>query len=470
MKVLRTVGFATLLLLFGMASMLGLGPVSGPGSLPGPATAVAANAQDEGLPVTLYFFWGDGCGHCAAAKPYLEDLARDHPSLVVADYEVWGSQDNQRLFIEMANAHGFEPSGVPTFFLGDEYWVGFNAEVVGNAMTAAVEECVAEGCRDAGYGIVPGAAEGIPVREEVPPDGQPEAEVDEDGIITLPIVGEVDTANQSLALTTALIGFVDGFNPCSLWVLSVLLALALRAGSRRNIVIIGLVFIVVTAFVYALFIAGIFTIFTVVSMSLWVRILVALVAFVFAFVNIKDYFWFQEGISFTIPEGKKPGIYRGIRGVLAKQDSMPAMIGGTVVLAAGVSVVELACTAGFPVMWTGILSAHEVSVTTFVLLLLLYMLIYQLDELAIFGAAVVTMRSAKLQEKHGRVLKLAGGMLMLSLGVVMLVDPNLMNSIGTSLLVFGAAIVGTLLVLVIHRRILPRMGIWIGSESQTHTR
>jgi hypothetical protein len=195
-----------------------------------------------------------------------------------------------------------------------------------------------------------------------------------------------------------------------------------------------------------------------------VRVLVALVALVFAAVNIKDYFWFQEGVSFTISAEQKPGIYRRMRQVIARGDSMPALVGGTIVLAAGVSLVELACTAGFPVLWTNILTDQGVGVGVFLGLLLLYMLIYQLDELVIFGVAVVTLRASKLEEKHGRILKLVGGMLMLTLAVVMIVDPTLMSSVGSALAVFGLAVAATLLVLLVHRVILPRFGIRIGTE------
>lgn len=425
--------------------------------------ATGAGAQDEELPVTLYFFWGDGCPHCAAAKPFLDGLAQEHPGLTVAAYEVWNSEENRQLFAEMAAAHGFEPTGVPTFFLAGGYRVGFNDSIAAD-LEAAVAGCVVEGCEDAGAGVVPGAATAAPT-PAAPPAAEPAGPQSlAEGVITLPFFGEVDAAHQSLALTTALIALVDGFNPCSLWVLSVLLALTLRTGSRRITVIIGLVFITVTALVYALFIAGLFTMFTAVSMAPWLRIAVALVALAFAAVNIKDYFWFQQGVSLTISAEKKPGIYRRMRAVLARTDSVPAMIGGTVVLAAGVSVVELACTAGFPVMWTNILTSQGASTLTFVTLLVLYMVIYQLDELAIFGTAVVTMRASKLEERHGRILKLGGGMLMLTLAAVMLIDPSWMNSIGTSLLVFAAAVAATALVLLLHRVVLPRMGIWIGSE------
>jgi hypothetical protein len=289
-------------------------------------------------------------------------------------------------------------------------------------------------------------------------------------VVSLPIFGEVDAGTQPLALSTLLIAVVDGVNPCSLWVLSVLLALTLRTGSRRTIAVIGLTFIFVTALVYALFIAGLFSIFSVASSAPWVRVVVALVAAGFAAINIKDFFWFKKGVSLTIPQSSKPGIYQRMRGVLARADSMPALVAATAVLAAGVSFVELACTAGFPVLWTNIVADRDVTPAVFALLLGLYMLVYQLDELVIFGAAVVTMRVAKLQEKQGRLLKLVGGILMLSLAIVMLVNPLLMNNVATALLVFTAAGAATLLVLLIERIVRSRLGIRISTTDNTSDR
>lgn len=183
----------------------------------------------------------------------------------------------------------------------------------------------------------------------------------------------------------------------------------------------------------------------------------ALFATGFALINIKDYFWFKKGVSLTIPESRKPVVYKRIRGAIAVADSIPALVAATTVLAAGVSFVELACTAGFPILWTNILAAKQVGLTTFILLLLLYMFVYQLDELVIFGSAVFTLHSTKLQEKQGRLLKLIGGMLMLSLAVVMLAKPSLMNNIGSSLLVFAGAAAATLLVFVLDRVIRGRI-------------
>jgi thiol-disulfide isomerase/thioredoxin len=446
------------------------------------ATALAgqAAAQTAGQTV-IYFFWGDGCPHCEEAKPFLAQLEQRYPSVEVRDFEVYYNEANREPLMRMAAKHGFEASAVPTIFIGDRYWVGYARDPIGQEIEAYVASCVLSGCPDAGAGVFAPAPEpaatATPAAKPVASTGAAAPAADATGAaveppvgsstLTLPLIGPVDLATQSLALSTALIAFVDGFNPCSLWVLSVLLALTLHTGSRKKVLIIGLVFLTVTSLVYVLFIAGLFTMFTIVSFTGWIRIVVALFALFFAAVNIKDYFWYKEGVSFTISDEKKPGLYRSMRRVLNAGDSLPALIGATIVMSAGASLVEFTCTAGFPVLWTNLLASQGVTALTFVVLLALYMLIYQIDELAIFLAAVFSLRASKLEEKHGRVLKLAGGLLMLTLAIVMLVDPNLMSQVSTALLVFAIAALAVVVVLLVHRVILPRFGVRIGSEFAT---
>ena len=447
-----------------------------------PSSAWAAPSPQTDQPVAIYFFWGDGCPHCAKAEPFLEGLAQKYPNVEVRAYEVWYDERNQALFQKMAAAYGFEPTAVPTIFIGDRHWVGF-AEQMAPEIEAAVAACAAQGCRDAGLGVIPGIPTPVPTAlptalstiQPAQTPGAAEASLPaatEDALpaaksgdtLVLPWFGAIDLSTQSLAVSTALIAFVDGFNPCSLWVLSVLLALTLNTGSRRRVFLVGIVFLTVTSLVYMAFITGLFTMFSVISFVGWIQVVVALVALFFAAVNIKDYFWYKEGISFTIADEKKPGIYRRMRQVLAAGDSTWGAVGATVVLAAGVSLVEFSCTAGFPVLWSNLLITQQATAATFVLLLLLYMLIYQIDELGIFLVAVFTLKASRLEEKQGRILKLIGGMLMLTLAAVMLINPAWMNQISSSLIVFGVAFAATVLVLLLHRLILPRFGIRIGTE------
>ncbi|MGQ9491905.1 MAG: thioredoxin family protein [Anaerolineae bacterium] len=471
----QSLAFAVLALLI-LATWFSAVPASA-GPVTQPVADLPAQTAD---PVYIYFFWGDGCPHCAEAKPFLAGLTQRFPRVEIRDFEVWYHPENREPFIRMAAKFGFEPSGVPTIFIGDRYWVGYAREPIGREIEAYVGGCLLSGCPDAGAGVLSPAATPTPVPavaqvpaapmagESAPSaptalDPAP-ATLAQSSTLTLPLIGPVDLATQSLAISTAIIAFVDGFNPCSLWVLSVLLALTLHTGSRKKVFIIGLVFLTVTSLVYVLFIAGLFTMFTIVSFAGWIRVVVALLALFFAAVNIKDYFWYKEGLSFTIADEKKPGLYRSMRRVLNAGESLPALIGATVVMSAGASLVEFSCTAGFPVLWTNLLATQGVTVLAFIILLALYMFIYQIDEIGIFLAAVFSLRASKLEEKHGRILKLIGGTLMLTLAAVMLIDPNLMNRVSTALLIFLIAFGVTLLILLVHRKILPRFGVYIGTE------
>ena len=412
-------------------------------------------------PTVIYLFWGDGCPHCADAEAYLMPLAEASDQIELRMYEVWNDEDNQSLFIEMAAAFGFEPQGVPTIFIDDQYWVGFGDPMIPE-IQAKIDTCAVDGCADAGAGIAPEAAA---VVQEAVPSPQSESSGGAAGSqIVLPIIGEIDLSSQSLLMSTLLIAFVDGFNPCSIWVLTMLLALTLHTGSRKKVLVIGIIFLTVTAAIYALFIAGLFTMFTVVSFVGWIQVVVALVALFFGLVNIKDYFWYKEGLSFTIADDKKPGIFQRMRRLMDASQSFGGLVAGTVVLAAGVSLVEFSCTAGFPVIWTNLLVSQEMAATGFIFLLLAYVAVYQLDELGIFFVAVYTMRSSKVEEKHGRILKLIGGMLMITLAGVMLVNPNLMSDLSSSLVVFGIAFGATLILLLLHRLVLPKLGVRIGTE------
>jgi thiol-disulfide isomerase/thioredoxin len=414
--------------------------------------------------VVLYYFWGDGCSHCAEAKPWLEDLARRYPGLSIRAYEIWYSDTNQAYFTQMADHYKVPQGGrgTPTFFMDNQYWVGYS-ESIAKQIEAVVAVCNHENCADAGAGIMPGAAGQVTGSSTNSTPASPDT-------LDLPIFGKVNLAGQSLLISTLLISFIDGFNPCSIWVLTMLLALTLHTGSRKKVIGIGLIFLTVTAGIYALFIAGLFTVFTFVHFIGWIQGVVALLALFFAGVNIKDYFWYKEGISFTIADEKKPGIYQRIRKVMDASQSFWGLAGATVVMSAGVSLVEFTCTAGFPVLWTNILASQKVTTGAFILLLIVYLVVYQLDEMVLFFTAVFSMKAGKMEEKHGRILKLISGMLMLTLAVVMLINPGWLNNLSKSLIVFAIAFGLTGLVLLLHRKVLPAMGIYIGSENHPKNR
>jgi hypothetical protein len=429
---------------------------------------VAEVAADAGTVVVRYFY-GAECPYCQLQGVEMDAWEREY-DVEIHRYEVWHDAGNRALFHELAAAYGEEASGVPMTFIGERIWIGFD-ESAARQMRAAIDACEGAACLDPLTVLDPGDPEptdeptagpttGPTAATEQPIEGPP-APADTGGTdvpsdtttISVPFAGEVDTDAMGLLPATALIAFVDGFNPCSLWVLSVLLAMLLRTGSRRRIAIVGGAFLVTTAAVYGLFIAGVFSAMSYVGYLSGIRWAVALLALTFAAVNIKDYFAFKKGFSFTIPDRFKPRIYRGGRGLMDENRSLFAVTGAAVVMALGIALVELPCTAGFPVVWSGLLTEAGVSGSEFAGLLSVYLGIYLLDEVVLFAAVVVTLRIARFQEQHGQVLKLVGGMVMLALGIVMLTNPALMNTISGTIAVFLTAAAATAVVHLVTRRV-----------------
>ena len=434
------------------------------------AWAQQPTPPSDTYPVEVYYFWGDGCPVCAQQKVYLDELVERYPEVTVHSFEVWNDRDNLALLQAFSTAFGRSVTGVPVTFIGEDAWIGFNA-AFGQQMTASVEAY-------RGYSA-PNAADRLPgdaraqlrdalVPTPPPPPARPAATGD--ALIQLPFGAVIDLSHQPLLVATLLIAFVDGFNPCSLWVLALLLGVVINTRSRRKVVLVGVTFLVITATVYGLFIAGMFSVFTYVAYLWWIRLLVALLALGFAVVNIKDYFFYKQGLSFTISDDAKPGIYARMRNVMKSRDSVPGTLAATAGLALGVTLVELPCTAGLPVLWTNLLAGAGVEATAFALLLGVYILIYLSLELIIFGGVVVTMRVGRFEEREGRILKLIGGMVMLALAVAMLWIPHLLESIGGMLLLFGVAIGGSLLFIVAHRFVHPESSPMMLARADALTR
>lgn len=395
-----------------------------------PSTVRAADTATRGS-VTIHYFWGDGCPHCAALKPFLEKLA-ERPGVELARYEVWYDKDNRELFVSVADAFGIEASGVPAVFIGDKVWIG-ETEEYRRQMAATADEYLAG---ERAYTDVAGDV----IRGGEPPKQPEKPKSDRGGTtINLPLFGSHDVGGDSLVWATALIAFVDGFNPCSLWVLTVLIAMILRTGSRTRLTLVGGTYLTSAALVYGIFLVGLFSALSVVDYRWWIRASVAVFALGFAAINIKDYVWFGRGLSLTIPDRLKPRIARRTRTLAFENRSFPVVLGATAAIAAGVSLLELPCTVGFPVVWTNILADRGVGNAEYAFLLAIYLIIFLIDEIAILAAAIVAMRIGRLEERHGRVLKLVGGMLMAVLGVVMLVDPSLLEDVKGAAVAFVAA-------------------------------
>lgn len=422
-----------------------------------PAPVSAPTAPLAGQPTTdpgdgvveLTLYWGDGCPKCEDQRAWLAEAVERFPGLRVTELEVWNDAANRAAFVAAGERLGFDASSVPTTVIQERVWIGWTGAIETDMTAALTRATDGETLTPGVYGT-PGAG--------TCSDDSLECGPDEGVHIDVPGFGDIDLTSHSLFVSTLIIGFVDGINPCSLWVISVLLTIVVRTADRRRVVAVGTTFLLVTAAMYALYMFGIYSALAVASHLTTIQYVVAAIAGVFGVVSVKDYFAFKKGISFSISDSAKPGLYQRMRRAAMSKSLLPAL-GATVALGVVVSLLETPCTAGFPVLWTGLLHANGVSGAEAVGLFFVYMVPFLLDEMIIFGVVVATMKATKMHEKHGQLLKLYAGVTMLALCAVMLIDPAIMENPWLALSLFAAAFALTVVIHAVTVQVRRRKGL-----------
>lgn len=248
----------------------------------------------------------------------------------------------------------------------------------------------------------------------------------EDDNIEVAFFGNLSASNLGMPLFTIAIGLVDGFNPCAMWVLLFLLSILVNLRDRRRILMIAGTFVVVSGLAYFAFMAAWLNVFLLIGYLRPIQIGLAVIAIVIGSVHIKDYFAFHKGISFSIPESAKPGIYSRVRKIVTAEH-LGGAIAGAITLAVLVNVVELLCTAGLPALYTNILTQQGYSASGRYAYLALYIVAYMFDDSLMVMIVLFTLSKKKLQESQGRWLKLISGAAILALGVIMLFRPEWLN-------------------------------------------
>ncbi len=359
------------------------------------ATAVAATAgQEPAAAVELEVFVREGCPHCADAKVFLEKLRAQEPRLAVTIRDVWrdpAALDRLQALVAATPGAG---AAVPAFQANGRLLIGFVDEATTGPKIRALIAAVA------------GAAGS------------------EAGVIDLPWIGKrVSLDDVGLPLFTVAIGLLDGFNPCSMWVLILMISMLAAVGDRRRMVAIAGTFVIVQGVAYFVFMAAWLNLFLLIGLSRASEVVLGVIALVAGLINVKDFVAFGRGVTLSIPASAKPGIYQRIRRLMNEQ-SLAMAIGGTIVLGMLVQVVELVCTSGLPALYTRILTQRQLDPMAYYGYLLLYNLMYMVDDVMVLTIGVVTLSQHRLQEKEGRVLKLVSGLVMLGLGIYLIAFPG----------------------------------------------
>ena len=367
----------------------------------GPAWATAdATGEPQ---VHLWFFWSKTCPHCIDAKAAVERIDSSQPWFQLHAHEVSTSSANARLYVDMARKLGQEARSVPGFIMCGKMATGFgNGAVTAGSLQRWAESCLRQ-----------------PGRMDTPSP----ALASDDGAAALPRVAGFDMAQLSLPAVTLLLAAMDAFNPCAFFVLLFLLSLLTHEHSRSRMLIVGGVFVLFSGLVYFALMAAWLNIFLISGELRVVTLAAGVLAIAMATLNLKDYLWFGRGASLSIPDSAKPRLFERMRRLL-KARRLPTMLIGTVTLALAANSYELLCTAGFPVIYTRLLTLQDLSRPAHYAYLALYNLVYVLPLLTIVLLYVHTLGSRKLGETEGRILKLVSGLMMLGLGSALVLAPE----------------------------------------------
>ena len=364
------------------------------------ADAAAARLRDV-LQIEVYV--RRGCGRCAAAKEWLPTLQAAYPGIEIVTCDIAADAGGRAALAELVRRHRTAAASVPVFHVCNRLVVGFDRPETSGPRVEQVLRPWSRECR-------------VPVGM----DGEPAVD---GGEVDVPWLGRLDPARLGMPLFTLAIGLVDGFNPCAMWVLLLLLSILVNLQSRWRIVAVAGTFVVVSGAAYFAFMAAWLHIFEWIGMLRPVQIVLGLFAVTIGLVHVKDWYAFGRGPSLSIPERAKPGIYARIRGIVTAEN-LPAALAGAFVLAVLVNVVELLCTAGLPAIYTEVLAQRGYTTAGRYGYLGLYILAYMFDDVLMVVGVTATLSRYKLQETGGRWLKLVSGGVILSLGLVMLLRPE----------------------------------------------
>lgn len=361
----------------------------------------------------------DGCPHCAKLEEYAKQEGWD------VEYHEITDIGTPELFERIQKVAPLLQQGVPTIIIDGKITQGYDThETTGRHLKKQIETCRAkpDGClpfkeflTTAKDIVVTSAAEGVCTEK---------CETDESKyVFNLWILGKVDLLTLSLPALSILLGFLDGFNPCAMWVLITLLTLLIGTNDMRKVWVIGGTFLFVSGAIYYLFIAAWLNVFLVIGYNLWVQKIIGLIAIGAGGFYLFEAFGKDPNVCKVTDHARRQRIIERMKH-LTQMVQWPAMILGVSILAISVNMIELVCTAGLPAIFTQILAFNDVSTLARYSYLALYILLYMIDDLIIFAIAVYTLHATGLTTKYRRFTLIFGGLLMYVLGFLLIFWPD----------------------------------------------
>jgi len=379
----------------------------------------SVKAEDKNL-VNIYLFHSDTCPHCREEIGVLEDLEEEYDNIKIYKYEI-SEEENSLLFSKVTDMFNTKVTSVPFTVIGNKTFSGFSSENGKRQFIGAIEYYST-------YGYVDEIAK-LEGYEE------PSFEVDEDApsineylkdygnyTFELPIIGKIETKNLAISTIAIVMGIIDGFNPCAMWILIFLITMLIGIKDRKRMWILGSSFIITSGIIYFLIMIAWLNIAEVITKIDVIRLIIGIVAIIGGLINLRSALKKESGCEVTNDKSRKKIISK-IKN-FTKEKSLILAVIGVITLAISVNIIELACSLGLPVMFSQILAINNVSEIGKVLYILLYVFFFLIDDLIIFIIAITSFKVSAISTKYSKVSKIIGGLILLLIGILMVLKPE----------------------------------------------
>lgn len=349
------------------------------------------NTKIEEDVINIYLFYGEGCPHCAKEEKFFkEELEEKYDNIKIYYFEVWHNDENSQILTKVKENFKVTNNNVPFTVIGTKYLTGYS-----------------DSTKEKIYDII---------------DEYTGKDVNQN-TYTLPLIGKINVKNYSLPIISIILGLIDGFNPCAMWVLLFLINVLIGQKDRKRMFILGSIFLLTSGLVYFLSMLGISLVLNITTV-IWIRNIIALVAIFLGILNIRTYLKTKnETGCHVVKDKKRKVLFQKIKEYTSKKSLLLAIL-GILILAISVNLVELACSLGFPAVYSEILAINQVTGIKRILYLLLYDIFYMLDDIIIFYIAVFTLNIKAISNKYSKYSNLIGGIIILLIGVLLLLKPE----------------------------------------------
>src|SRR5574344_2829553 len=362
--------------------------------------------------VDLYLFHSATCEHCQAERAYLEELQTEYPNLNVHLYEVTDDKDNASLMKKVKEAMNISNQQVPFTVIGDTYYIGFEDSIKESMTELIKEESETPSTNVVDMIFNNHDISGIKIRN---------GKINK--IVTS--FGTIDPNNVSIPFLAMVIGFIDGFNPCAMWVLIFLISMLFNMKNKKRMWALGITFLTSSAFVYVLFMVAWIKIIGNLSSIVWFRLLISLVALIGGIINLRSYYKsiHEDSGCQVVDDKKRKKIFTRIKKIVGEKSFTLALI-GVALLAISVNVIELACSAGLPLIFTQILAINHITTLQYAIYIFIYIFFFLIDDIVVFTVAMLTLNITGISTKYTKYSHLIGGIIMVLIAVIMALKPE----------------------------------------------